>query len=493
MGKKPNFIVIMPDQHRADILGCAGRKVKTPNLDRLASEGVRFTNCFTQSPLCVPARASFMTGAYVHRTHCNTNKTFVHENCPELLDNALLNILKKQGYYNVDMGKLHLVNHQGAYSGARRVGEKNPELKDHVRRYDPKVKEFGFDQVEVVCGKMESTRVGSIFTDTLKKKGYLDIYQEWLKKYPIINAEPMPVPKEYYIDYFVGDLAVNWLKAFTNSEKKNDPFFLFVGFPGPHDPFDCVEEYVKDYDPDSIEVSDEEIQLPDRPVAPYNMVSKGVSRSRKVTKDFIRDCRAKYYGNVTLIDEKVGELIQVLEENDMLEDTWIIYTSDHGEQLGGHRLFMKFVFYRSSVQVPLIIRPPKGMKGKIVKNDVELVDIPATILDLLGFPLPNHHKGKSLMPFIEGNDEEYLHKDLCISQVFNYIMGVDKDWKFVFDITDGKLVELYNRKDDFYENNNLRNTPEGKKIGEELYQKYFAKIISKAKNEFEKVDMLGSL
>ncbi|MFB6089383.1 MAG: sulfatase [Candidatus Aenigmatarchaeota archaeon] len=493
MGKKPNFIVIMPDQHRADILGCAGKQVRTPNLDRLASEGVRFSNTFSQSPLCVPSRASFMTGCYVHTTHCNTNKTFCHENCPELIDESLLKILKRQGYYNVDKGKLHLVDHKGAYSAARRVGEQHPELKDHVKNYDPKVKEFGFDECDVVCGKMESTRVGSLFTDKLKEKGLLDIYQQWLKKYPIINAEPMPVPKEYYIDYFVGDLAVKWLKDFTNSEKKNDPFFLFVGFPGPHDPFDCVEEYVKEYDPNSIEINDEEIQLPDRPIAPYNMVSKGVSRSSKVTKEFIKDCRAKYYGNVTLIDEKVGELTQILEDKGLLENTWIIYTSDHGEQLGGHKLFMKFVFYRSSVQVPLIIRPPKGMEGKVIEDDVELIDVPATILDILGLPLPAQHKGKSLMPFIEGNDNVYHHKDLCISQVFNYIMGVDKDWKFVFDITNGKLVELYNRKEDFYENNNLRKTSEGKKIGQKLYEKYFKEIISKGKNEFEQVDMLSNL
>jgi choline-sulfatase len=385
------------------------------------------------------------------------------------------------------------VNHKGAYDGARRVGNKNPELVDHVKNYDSKVKEFGFDECDVVCGKMEGTRVGSVYTDALKEKDLLNIYQEWLVKYPIINAEPMPIPKEYYIDYFVGDLAVNWLSDFANSKRREDPFFLFVGFPGPHDPFDCVKEYVDQYDPSSIEVKDEEIKRPDRPVPPYSMVSKGVSRSSKVTKKFIKDCRAKYYGNVTLIDEKVGELVQILENNDLLDNTWIIYTSDHGEQLGGHKLFMKFVFYRSSVQVPLIIRPPNGMKGKVIDDDVELIDIPATILDILGLELPPHHRGKSLMSFIEGKEETYRHKELCISQVFNYIMGVDKDWKFVFDFTNGKLVELYNRKDDFYENNNLRNTPEGKKVGKELYEKYFKKIISKAKTEFEKVDILSSL
>jgi len=492
MSKKPNFIIIMPDQHRPDILGCAGKSVKTPNLDRLASEGVRFTNTFTQSPLCVPARASFQTGRYVHETYCHCNKTFIHENCPQWIDDTFLNILQRNGYYNIDMGKMHLVNHENAYDATRRVGNQNPKIIDHVKHYYPKLKELGFDECDTICGKMESTRVGSSYTDKLKEKGLLELYQKWLRKYPIINAEPMPIPKEYYIDYYVGDLAVNWLKGYLDNPNNDKPFCLFVGFPGPHDPFDCVEEYTKEYDPEKIEVKDEEMQKPDTPCPPYSMVSKGVSSSSKVTKEFIQDCRAKYYGNVTLIDEKVGELVELLEENDLLDNTWIIYTSDHGEQLGGHKLFMKFVFYRSSVQVPLIIRPPKGIDGKIIEQDVELIDIPATLFEILGLEKPSGHKGKSLLPFIYGeNGEDYNHKEICISQVFNYIMGVTKDWKFVFDITTGKFLELYDRNKDFYENNNLKSTKKGKEVGEKLYKKYFEDIISKSK--FEKVDILKSL
>jgi choline-sulfatase len=301
----------------------------------------------------------------------------------------------------------------------------------------------------------------------------------------------MPVPKEYYIDYFVGDLAINWLNQYIKDKEQNKPFCLFVGFPGPHDPFDCVEEYIKQYDPATIEVKDEEMLLPDRPCPPYSVVSKGVSRSRSVTKEFIKDCRAKYYGNVTMIDEKVGKLVDILENSDLLDNTWIIYTSDHGEQLGGHRLFMKFVFYRSSVQVPLIIRPPKGMKEKIINEDVELIDIPATIFDILNLELPSGHKGKSLLPLINGQNNGEQHKEICISQVFNYIMGVTENWKVVYDIRDGKLLELYDRKEDFYENNNLKNTQKGKEVGAQLYEKYFKDIIEQS--EFEKVDILSSL
>jgi len=97
MKDKPNFVIIMPDQHRADVLGCAGTPVKTPNIDRLASEGVRFTKAFTQSPLCVPARASFLVGRYVHETGAYTNKNFIHETNPEMIKWSFLNILKEHG------------------------------------------------------------------------------------------------------------------------------------------------------------------------------------------------------------------------------------------------------------------------------------------------------------------------------------------------------------------------------------------------------------
>ncbi|MBD3195199.1 MAG: sulfatase-like hydrolase/transferase [Candidatus Lokiarchaeota archaeon] len=488
--KKPNFIIIMPDQHRADILGCAGKKVKTPNLDRLASEGVRFENTFTQAPLCVPARASFITGRYVHETHCNTNKTYVHENCPEFISNTFLNILKKKNYRNIDIAKMHLVYRNDAYDATRRVGDQNPELIDHIDNYIPKLLELGFTECKPMCGKMETTKIGSVYTEALQEKDLLEVYQKWLRKYPIINGEPIPLPKELYIDYFTGDLALNWLKSYVE-EKNENPFCLFIGFPGPHDPFDCIKEYTNLYDAKSIEIKEEEIKKPDRPIPPYTMVSKGVSRSNRVSTEFIQDCRAKYYGNVTLIDDKVGEIVKLLEDNDILDNTWIIYTSDHGEQLGDHKLFMKFVFYRSSVQVPLIIRPPKGGDGKVIKKDVELIDIPATMFDILGMDKPKDHKGKSLLPLIYNSDNsDYEHKELCISQVFNYIMGVTAEWKFVFNIINGKLMELYNRSEDYYENNNLANTEKGKEIGKELFEKYFDDIIPNP--DFKEVDILKS-
>ena len=111
MADKPNFVIIMPDQHRADVLGCAGTPVKTPNIDRLASEGVRFTKAFTQAPLCVPARAAFLVGRYVHETRTYTNKHFIHESNSELIKESFLKILKENGYINIDIGKMHLVLH----------------------------------------------------------------------------------------------------------------------------------------------------------------------------------------------------------------------------------------------------------------------------------------------------------------------------------------------------------------------------------------------
>ena len=146
---------------------------------------------------------------------------------------------------------------------------------------------------------------------------------------------------------------------------------------------------------------------------------------------------------------------------------------------------MKFVFYRSAVQIPLIIRPPDGMKGKVIEQDVELIDIPATLLEILNISLPSEHRGKSLLPFIidKKSTEDYQHKNLIISQVGNYAMGVTKDWKFVVNSSSGKLLELYDRKKDYYENNNLVRTEEGKKIGEDLYKTYLEEIIPKVKTK----------
>ena len=480
MTDKPNFVIIMPDQHRADVLGCAGTPVKTPNIDRLAAEGARFTSAFTQAPLCVPARAAFLTGRYIHETRTYTNKNFLHESNAELIKWSFLKALKEKGYFNVDIGKMHLVQHYG-YDALHKAGDKNLKIVDHVEKHYPKMYDLGFTECQEVCGKMESAYVGSCYMEALKKENLLETYHHWATKYPILYAEPIPLPKEFFIDYFVGDLATNWINEYVKGPNSEKPFCLFVGIPGPHDPFDCVEEYRKMYDPEDIELNEEEIQDAKRPLPRYVANSRTISRSKFLTDDYIKKSKAAYYANVTLIDEKVGEIRKALEENGLLDNTWIIYTSDHGEQLGDHKLFMKFVFYRASVQVPLVIRPPGGMNGRVIENDVELIDIPTTLLDILNMDLPPEHRGKSLMPFLNEApvSEDYHHKDLIISQVGNYAMGVTKNWKFVVDSSTGKLLELYDRKNDFYENNNLRHTPEGKKIGNELYQKYLEEKIPK--------------
>ncbi|MBD3253440.1 MAG: sulfatase-like hydrolase/transferase [Candidatus Lokiarchaeota archaeon] len=480
MKNKPNFVIIMPDQHRADVLGCAGTPVKTPNIDKLAEEGVRFQNAFTQSPLCVPTRAAFLVGRYVHETKTYTNKNYIHESNPELIKWSYLKKLQEKGYFNVDIGKMHLVKHFG-YDALHKAGDKDLKIIDHVENHYSKMYELGFDECHEVCGKMETAYVGSCYMDALKKENLLETYHQWAMKYPIIYAEPIPLPKELYIDYFVGDLAVKWINDYAQSPKSDNPFCLLVGFPGPHDPFDCVEEYRKLYDSEDIKLEEEAFKEAERPLPRYVSNSRIISRSKFLTKDYVKRSKAAYYANVTLIDEKVGEIRRALEENDLLDNTWIIYTSDHGEQLGDHKLFMKFVFYRSSVQVPLIIRPPKGMEGKIVQNDVELLDITTTLYDLLNINTPPNHRGKSLLPFLKekGVDENYKHKEIIISQVSNYAMGVTEDWKFVVDSSTGKLLELYDRNNDFYENNNLSHTDEGQKIGNELYQRYFEDLIPK--------------
>jgi len=484
MSDKPNFVIIMPDQHRADILGCAGTPVKTPNLDRLASEGVRFANAFTQSPLCVPARASFLVGRYVHETKAYTNKTFLHETNPEMIKSSFLNILRENDYETIDIGKMHLVRHIGKGHKARMEG-KDLRHVDHVKNHVPEMKEMGFTEVQEVCGKMECFGVGSAYTDALKENNLYEDFANHLIKFPIKYADPMPLPEKYYIDSFVGDMAINWLNKYSNDSDSKKPFCLFIGIPGPHDPFDCIKEFVDLYNPEEIKLSEEEIQEPKKPIPKYISLSRNISSSRFVTEEYIKKCRAAYFGNVTLIDKKVGEIRDVLEKNGLLDNTWIIYISDHGEQLGDHKLFMKFVFYRSAVQIPLIIRPPDGMEGKVIEQDVELIDIPATIFDILGKDLPSEHRGKSLIPFFTNNKltEDYHHKNLIISQVGNYAMGVTKDWKFVVDSSSGKLLELYDRKNDYYENNNLVRTEEGKKIGEDLYKTYLEKIIPKVKTK----------
>ena len=364
------------------MMGCAGDpSVRTPALDALASEGVRFSRVSCQGPLCMPSRASFMTERYVRDHGVYTNWAEIGTDSP-----TYAWALREAGYHTSLLGKAHLY-----------LDEKLTVA--HIDEMAGRLEALGFAEV-FETGDKFAGKVPNRYTDFLADRGLLDAYRKHIadrsyqgenedgqnatKCVPMWDSTPMPLPLDAYVDTWHGHEAVTWIERYDRPE----PFFLFVGFPGPHDPWDAPVEAVQRY-------GEVDISMPRSTRRPtvdgtgrYSALLNSflwVSDSETMTDDAIRGMRRSYAADITVIDSAVGSMVDALDRRGLLDDTWIVYTSDHGEMAGSHGLMSKCVLYEGAVRVPLIIRPPGGCEPRVVESLVEQLDVPATLRDDRGW------------------------------------------------------------------------------------------------------------
>jgi len=474
MKKKPNILFIFPDQHRGDAMGCVGHpSVISPNIDRLASQGVVFNRCYTNSPLCMPARASLITGKYVCDHGIWSNAAAAD---PDTHPSFVRNI-RDAGYHTAVIGKTHLWSHASAAD----TGD-NKSI----------VENWGFEHVHELTGPRASLWVDSPHTDYLKKHGVLEQYRRYQAEHylhahtftsyeddaipendrtlmqsygisrptdaPAFRVEPpWPLPTEYHNESYVGATAVEWIK--TNEDSR--PFFLMVGFPGPHDPFDSPREYRDRYRQQEIPAGIRE--RPRDPVPDYVEKMLQVSGLDGIDEDQIRSLRLAYYAKITLIDDWVGRILSAVEDSGLMENTWIVYCSDHGEMAGDHGLVHKRVFYDGAARIPCIIRPPSGVKGRFCPALADLIDISATLLDIAGgSPIPDSDGRSLVSKIVRSPDRDTIGdpakdrtmrecddvKTAVFSEVNGYSMIREERYKMAIDTALRKPLELYDMEND---------------------------------------------
>src|SRR5262249_9461767 len=321
----PNIVLVMSDQHRADMMGCAGDGgVLTPTLDGLAAEGVRFSRVSCQGPLCMPARASFMTERYVRDHGVYTNWAEIAADAP-----TYVWALREAGYHTALVGKAHLYRDEF-------------HTATHVDDLAERVRTLGFAEVHETGDKFSSSPPNRS-ADYRRERGLPAAYRRHIadrayqgdnesgqnatKRVPMWDATPMPVPLDAYIDSWHGDAAVRWLEDY----ERPDPFFLFVGFPGPHDPWDAPREAVQLYR--DVEGSmprttqGREVEGTGRYAALLNSFL-WLSDTETMTDDAIRGMRRAYSADISVIDDAVGRIVAVLQRRGLLDNTWVVYTSD---------------------------------------------------------------------------------------------------------------------------------------------------------------------
>jgi choline-sulfatase len=471
----PNIVVVMADQHRGDMMGCAGDPgVLTPNLDRLATGGTRFSRVSCQGPLCMPARASFMTERYVRDHGVYTNWAEIAEDSP-----TYAWALREAGYHTALVGKAHLYR---------------DELHQvrHIDELAPKLKALGFSDVRETGDKFAGEALNR-YTEHLLNRGLLDAYKQHIadrayqgenesgrnptKRVPMWDATPMPLPLDAYIDAWHGAEAVRWIESYDRSE----PFFLFVGFPGPHDPWDAPQPAVDWYD-------DVEISMPGSTCRPtldgtgrYRALLESfmwLSDTTTMTDDAIRGMRRAYSADVSIIDAAVGRIVTALESAGFLDNTWFLYTSDHGEMGGNHGMMSKCVLYEPAVRVPLIIRPPGGSDARVADALVEHMDVPATVRAIAAAPEIPQSEGRSLLGYLNGAPPE--PRTLSVSENWGFAAFQTDRYKLVVDEDACTPCQLFDVVADPEEDNNLLTHPDSRDVVDELMHMHVRPFFSTA-------------
>lgn len=464
MSSKPNIIFIMPDQQRADMMGSYGDPVaKTPNTDWLASEGVQFEKCYCQAPLCMPSRASMLSERYVRDHGVYQNLSVVSDGVP-----TFVQAIRDTGYHTAQIGKTHLYTHL-------------PWNGDHMDKRRHILEGYGFVETHETAGKEATLRVDSIYTDYLQEHDLLDTYRNYLssrnkhtlEENPDLepaaawNADPLPLPLHAHLDVWMGDYTANWIRTYDREE----PFFLQVGFAGPHDPWDAPEEALEKFGHPEIPMPDslDPPEIPESgPLRTFLSVLTEYSDTATMTPEAIAIARRAYYANMMMIDDSIGQIIKALEDSGRLDNTWLVYVSDHGEMMGEHRMVKKMVFYEPSVQVPMIIRPPAGMAARRVNDLVQLMDISATFRDIAGATMPSS-QAQSLLPAIDGLP---VGRDVAISEAYGVGMFRTATEKLVVYEDTIEPMQFFDLEADPFENRNLVGTGEADDRIEALMAQY---------------------
>jgi len=408
--ERPNILWVCTDQQRYDTLGCYGNEfIDTPTIDGLAAEGVRFERCYSQSPICTPSRASFLTGRYPRTTRIRQNG----QNMPD--DEVLVpRRLTDEGYLCGLSGKLH-------------IAAANSESEDRVpymeRRIDDGYADFHWSH---------SSRHPSPTNE----------YLQWLNEQGIDPEEALFSFDPPYEEsgYVFGNVTpehhqTTWCveKAITFMEEAadtDDPWLYSVNFFDPHTPFDPPAEYIEPYLEDLEEIplpNYERGELEDKPLYHRIPPGDGFMPADEMDEEEHRILRAAYWAMIDLIDDQVERMLEALECTGQRENTVVVFMSDHGELLGDHGIYLKGpFFYEPSIQVPLIVSWPGRIEGgRTSEALVELSDIAPTLLDAAGVEHPPGMQTKSLWPLLVGETDLDHHREDIYSENYH---GQERAW-----------------------------------------------------------------
>lgn len=434
---RPNIIFIITDQQRYDTIAALGYPhVHTPHLDRLVREGVTFSQCHVTAASCAAARASLFKGYYPHTTGILKNA--------DTWRRSWIERLNESGYYCTNIGKMHTWPFQT---------------------------ELGFHERFVVENKDRYLEGRYFFDEWDKALRYRGLVKQQREQYrkrddyrSALGAFPWELPEETHPDVFVGDMATWWIQ----SKPSTNPLFLQIGFPGPHPPYDPIPRYADQYldrDLPLLPVTQEELDALPSPLKELRQHNQDVDHDSVVmdlhpTDQQRHRQRAYYLANVSMIDEKVGQIMEALEQNGYLQNSIVIFTSDHGDCLTDHGQSQKWTMYEQITRVPMIVWSPERFgQPRTVQSLIQQMDIGPTILEWAGLDVPEDWEAQSLAGALDPNagpfsGRSYVYceqvRDAVLTGCEFMTMVRDSTHKLVhfLDQPEGQLFDLRNDPDE---------------------------------------------
>jgi arylsulfatase A-like enzyme len=458
--RKPNLILFLPDQQRADTIACyGGKKVHAPNLNKLAADSLVFERAYVTHPVCTPSRSSLMTGTWPHINGCTRNSVSLDRRFRSFAE-----LIDDKDYRTAYMGKWHL----GEDGAGRR----------------------GFQQW--ISAEEPGDYTNFLFSAGLTPDDKYGAFSELaISNLPVELSRPRFLEKH----------ACQFIEKHFR-----DPFILVVAFVEPHSPYNgpLNDEHPLsgiDLDPTATLPDSDNIPLRYRLMREWQQARAIRDRQRLphqfffgVTPDEYRNIKQRYLGLVTLVDQSIGAILGCLERFGLSDNTIVVHTSDHGDSLGAHHLFAKEVMFEEAARVPFLVHLPGQKCSKLIPQPVSHIDFIPTLLDLLSQPKHPQCAGKSLLPLI--HDEEMPPESTFIEWAPNRTKvkngtslaprrmikrAIDEStrtivssdgWKLC--LRDKDLNELYNLKDDPWETRNLYSDRE------------YASVISRYTDEIHK-------
>ncbi len=491
--QRPNILFLFSDQQRWDAIGVNNPLIKTPHLDRLAHEGMTFDRAYPPTPVCLPCRASLVTGQYPS-THGATNN---HSSLPENYETRLADVLNNAGYMTHFIGKSHL---SSCHDPCSRESAPFIHNRDYYRAWHGPW--YGFQRADLAighttekhaCGMHYGAWLEDQGVDTAKyfgNTGYTD-YGKW------------DLPEKFHSSKWIADTAIASIQSSAESEQ---PFYIWANFQDPHNPCMVPEPWASMYDPAEVpyytyhpgepesfktkpphyqEITEQPGEYAAKP-SDHELEGAGNVCHLEWNEKRVRENTAAYYGMVSLMDHHIGRIISALEASGQLDNTLIVFSADHPDCLGDHGFWFKSLLaFEEIIRVPMIVRWPANIPADTrSKSFQNLVDLPATFCTAAGLPVPNEFEGVNQLPAWSDPAVAVRHDTVIEERPyhsgFNQRILVTDGTKCVY-YANRPYGELYATAKDPQQQHNLWDNPAYRELREKMIRRILDHEMNKAR------------